>query len=115
MLFRSHIVGTSGGNTEDMKESLDLMADGTINPAAMITHIGGLNSVVNTILNLPEIPGGKKLIYTNINLELTAVTDFAAKGKDNPMVARLADITEKNNGLWSYEAEKFLLEQAETI
>ncbi|NLB78829.1 MAG: zinc-binding dehydrogenase [Clostridiaceae bacterium] len=93
----THIVGTSGRNTEDMKESLDLMADGTINPAAMITHIGGLNSVVNTILNLPEIPGGKKLIYTNINLELTALTDFAAKGKDNPMFASLADITEKNN------------------
>lgn len=27
----------------------------------MITHIGGLNSVVDTILNLPEIPGGKNL------------------------------------------------------
>lgn len=111
----THIVGTSGGNTDDMTESLNLMSEGIINPAAMITHIGGLNSVVDTILNLPEIPGGKKLIYTNINMELTALTEFAEKGKENPMFARLAEITEKNNGLWSYEAEKFLLEQAKAI
>lgn len=111
----THIVGTSGGNTDDMKESLELMSGGIINPAAMITHIGGLNSVVDTVLNLPNIPGGKKLIYTNINLELTALTDFAARGKENPMFARLAEITKKNNGLWSYEAEKYLLEHAEKI
>lgn len=111
----THIVGTSGGNTDDMKESLELMSEGVINPAAMVTHIGGLNSTVDTVLNLPNIPGGKKLIYTNINLELTALADFAAKGKENPMFARLAEITEKNNGLWSYEAEKYLLEHAEKI
>ena len=111
----THIVGTSGGNTDDMEESLKLMSEGVINPAAMITHIGGLNSVVDTILNLPQIPGGKKLIYTNIKLELTALTDFSEKGKDNLIFARLAEITEKHNGLWSQEAEKFLLEQAETI
>ena len=57
------------------------MSEGIINPAAMITHIGGLNSVVDTILNLPEIPGGKKLIYTNINLELTALTELRKKEK----------------------------------
>ncbi len=111
----THIVGTSGGNTDDMEESLKLMSEGVINPASMITHIGGLNSVEDTILNLPQIPGGKKLIYTNINLELTALTDFAVKGKDNPMFARLAEIIKKNNGLWSYEAERYLLEQAEAI
>ena len=33
-----HIVGTSGGNTDDMKESLKMMAAGLINPAAMITY-----------------------------------------------------------------------------
>lgn len=29
----------------------------------MITHIGGINAVADTTLRLPEIPGGKKLIY----------------------------------------------------
>ena len=52
----------------------------------MITHVGGLNAVVETTLNLPKIPGGKKLIYTNINMELTAIDDFAKKGETDPDV-----------------------------
>jgi threonine dehydrogenase-like Zn-dependent dehydrogenase len=111
----THIVGTSGGNTEDMLESLDMMSKGRINPASMITHVGGLNSVVDTTLNLPNIPGGKKLIYTNINMELTALSDFREKGKTDPVFAKLADLIEENNGLWCAEAEKFLLENAKSI
>ncbi|MDO4549265.1 MAG: zinc-binding dehydrogenase, partial [Clostridia bacterium] len=72
----THVVGTSGGNTNDMKEAIELMTTGKINPAAMITHIGGLNAVVDTTLNLPGIKGGKKLIYTQIELPLTAIEDF---------------------------------------
>ena len=49
----THIVGTSGGNTDDMRESLRLMSEGKINPAVMITHVGGLDSVIDTTLNLP--------------------------------------------------------------
>ncbi|WPX09474.1 zinc-binding dehydrogenase [Caldicellulosiruptor danielii] len=56
----THVVGTSGGNTDDMIEALDLMAKGIVNPAAMITHIGGLNCVAQTTLNLPKIPGREK-------------------------------------------------------
>ena len=105
----THIVGTSGGNTDDLIESLDMMAAGTIDPSSMVTHIGGLNAVVDTTMNLPSIPGGKKLIYTNIDLELTALDDFAEKGKECPMFARLAEIIAANNGLWCTEAEKYLL------
>ncbi len=105
----THIVGTSGGNTDDMIESLDMMEKGLINPATMITHIGGMNAVIDTTLNLPSIPGGKKLIYTNIDLELTAIEDFESKGKDNPLFAKLAEITQRNNGLWSLESEQYLL------
>lgn len=111
----THLVGTSGGNTNDLIESLDLMTAGQINPSAMITHIGGLNSVVETTLNLPNIPGGKKLIYTNIELELTAIEDFPAKGEDDPLFAKLAEITANNNGLWSLDAEKYLLENCCSI
>ena len=105
-----HIVGTSGGNTADMREALELMSAGKINPAAMITHIGGLDAVIPTTLNLPNIPGGKKLMYTNIELELTAISEFAEKGKSDPVFARLAEITTANNGLWCAEAEEYLLE-----
>ncbi|HEX3044909.1 MAG TPA: zinc-binding dehydrogenase [Bacillota bacterium] len=111
----THVVGTSGGNTDDMIESLQMMEKGLINPSAMVTHIGGLNCVVDTTLNLHKIPGGKKLIYTNIELELTAISDFRAKGKTSPLFAQLAEIIEKNNGLWSPEAERYLLANAKGI
>lgn len=111
----THVVGTSGGNTDDMIEALDLMGKGIINPAAMITHIGGLNAVVETTLNLPKIPGGKKLIYTNIELDLVAIEDFKEKGKEDPLFAELAKIVENNNGLWCKEAEDFLLANAKKI
>jgi hypothetical protein len=76
----------------------------------MITHIGGLDAVIPTTLHLPEIPGGKKLIYTNIEMELTAITDFAAKGADNPIFTELDRLVTKHNGLWNVEAERYLLE-----
>ena len=105
----THIVGTSGGNTDDMKEALSLMEQGKINPACMITHIGGMDSVIETTLNLPKIKGGKKLIYTGINMPLTAIADFAEKGKSDPFFAELAEIVARHNMLWNAEAEKALL------
>jgi threonine dehydrogenase-like Zn-dependent dehydrogenase len=106
----THIMGTSGGNTDDMIESLDLIARKRINPAVMVTHIGGLNAVIDTTLNLPTIPGGKKLIYTNIDMDLTAIGDFRDKAKEDDRFTELADLAESHNGLWSLEAEKYLLE-----
>ncbi|HAA25325.1 MAG TPA: L-sorbose 1-phosphate reductase [Ruminiclostridium sp.] len=111
----THIMGTTGGNTDDMAEALEMMADGRINPSSMITHIGGLDSVIETIMNLPEIPGGKKLIYNNISMELTALDELREKADQNPLFLRLAEIVEANNGLWCGEAEKYLLENAKPI
>jgi len=107
-----HIVGTSGGSTEDMKESLDLMGRGLLDPSAMITHVGGLNAVAETTKHLPEIPGGKKLMYTNVNMELTALENFEKLGETDPFFRELARITAGNNGLWSPEAEGYLLANA---
>jgi hypothetical protein len=81
----------------------------------MITHIGGLDSVVETTMNLPQIPGGKKLIYTNISMELTAISEFRERGEKDPMMAKLADIVEANNGIWNLEAETYLMENAKSI
>ena len=111
----THVVGTSGGNTEDMIDSLELMSEGRINPVAMITHIGGLDAVPETTMHLMDIPGGKKLMYTNISLELTAIDDFRSKAGSDPLFAGLADIVEKNNGLWCPEAEQYLLQNAKAI
>ena len=110
-----HLVGTSGGNTSDMVEALEMIAEGRLNPAGMVTHVGGLNAVADTTLNLPKIPGGKKLIYTNINLPLTAIDDFAKAGETDPVFAELAKICAKHNNLWCGEAEAYLLAHAEAI
>lgn len=111
----THIMGTSGGNTDDMKESLKLMQEGKINPAVMITHVGGLDSVVDTTLNLPSIPGGKKLIYTNISMPLISLNKLGEMAAHNTLYEGLHQIVSKNDYIWSAEAEKYLLENAKPI
>ncbi|MDR2730200.1 MAG: zinc-binding dehydrogenase [Treponema sp.] len=110
-----HIVGTSGGNTGDMKEAIAMMAKGELNPVFMITHIGGLDAAVKATIDLDSIPGGKKLIYTHKKLELTAINDFAEKGKNSPLFAELGEICARHQGLWNVEAERYLLENAPEI
>lgn len=109
----THLVGTSGGNTDDMIEALQMMGKGLLNPSVMVTHIGGMNAVINTIIDLPKIPGGKKLIYNNIELPLTAISDFGKLG--GPLFGRLDEICKAHNGLWSAEAEQYLLQNAPAI
>lgn len=111
---RTHIVGTSGGNNDDMVEALNMMSKG-LDPAGLVTHIGGINAVIDTTKNLPNIPGGKKLIYTHIDMPLTAITDFEEKGNANPVYAELHRLCEANNGLWNVAAEDFLLAHAEKL
>jgi threonine dehydrogenase-like Zn-dependent dehydrogenase len=110
-----HLVGTSGGNTDDIRESLAMMADGRLNPVTMVTHVGGLDSVAATTIELDKIPGGKKLIYTHKKLPLVAIADFAERGKADPFWAQLGRIAENNGGLWSKEAEDYLLAHAPEI
>jgi len=105
----THVAGTSGGNTDDMIEALDLMSKG-LDPAGLVTHIGGLSAVIEATNHLPEIPGGKKLIYTHIDMPLTPIADFAKLGETNDVYKQLAAICDKNQGLWSVEAEAYLLE-----
>ena len=92
-------------------ESLELTAAKRIDPAVMVTHIGGLNAAAETTLNLPKIPGGKKLIYTHLTMPLIALTDLRAKGEqdNDPRYTALADIVDAHNGLWCPEAEEYLL------
>ena len=110
-----HIVGTSGGNTDDMKESLAMMSKGKLNPVFMITHIGGLDAAVDATINLDKIPGGKKLIYTHKKLPLTAIDDFGEKGKTDPFFAKLAEICGRHSKLWNVEAENYLLKNAAEV
>ena len=109
----THVVGTSGGNTDDMVESLKMMEEGSLNPSTMITHVGGLDAVIETTLNLPGIPGGKKLVYNNISMPLLALDDLS--GMEGGLYQGLAEIVESHKGLWSPQAEQYLLANATPV
>ncbi len=106
----THILGTTGGNNDDLLEALELAAKGEINPSVMVTHIGGLDSVADTTCNLPDIPGGKKLCYTLIDMPLTAIDDFEKLGESDPLFKKLDESCKAHQGLWNPEAEKILFE-----
>lgn len=111
----THLAANSGSTTDDLIEALDCMAKGLLNPSAMITHVGGLDSVIDTTLRLPEIPGGKKLIYTHISMPLTAIEDFEKLGEKDSLFAELAKIVADNNNLWCTDAERYLLANGRAI
>lgn len=104
-----HVAGTSGSTSDDMRDIVSLIGRGRINPAVMITHIGGLNAAIDTTLNLPKIPGGKKLIYTHIDMDLTPISDFEELGKTDERFKVLAELVDNAGGLWCAKAEEYLL------
>ncbi len=105
-----HVAGSSGSTQKDIRDIIRLIGAGAINPAVMITHVGGIDAAIDTTLRLPKIPGGKKLIYTHIRMPMTALADFARLGQEDPRFAVLDKLLQENNGLWSAEAEKYLLD-----
>ena len=72
----------------------------------VLSYLVGMQTVG---YSFPEI-GGKKLIYTHIQLPLTAIADFAALGKTDGRFKTPDALVKKNNGLWSAEAEAYLQE-----
>ena len=105
-----HVSGTSGSTPEDMRDIVKLIGEKRLDPSVMITHIGGIDAAIDTTVNLPSIPGGKKLIYTHIELPLTALSDFEKLGETDARFKVLDEMVKSNNGLWSVQAEKYLLE-----
>ena len=110
-----HVAGNSGGNTADMIECLTMASQGRLNPAVMVTHVGGLDSASQATIDLPKMKGGKKLVYPQISMPMTAIDDFAELGKTDPMFAQLAILCEKTAGLWNGEAEAYLIANAKPI
>jgi len=104
-----HVTGTSGSTPEDMRDIVALIGENRLDPSVMITHIGGIDAAIDTTINLPNIPGGKKLIYTHIELPLTALSDFEKLGKTDERFKELDKIVKANNNLWCAEAEEYLL------
>lgn len=106
----THIMGTTGGNTDDLVEANLLSAKGAIEAAVMVTHVGGIDSIAEATKNLPSIPGGKKLTYTQFDMPLTAIDDFEELGKTDPLFKQLSESCKAHKGLWNGEAEKILFE-----
>ncbi len=107
----THFVGTSGSNTQDMKDAIRCIEDKVVDLAKIATHIMGLNDVCDSIMKLPELPGGKKIVYSQKYYPITDVQKFG----DGAMETRLREIVEKNGGLWSAEAERVFLENCAEI
>lgn len=111
----ANYTGSSGSYVSDTMQAIRMICEGTLNPAAMVTHVGGLDSVVQTVCNLPQMPGAKKLVYPQISLPMTALSDFAKRGEKDPLFAALAELVEEEGGVWSPRAEAYLLAHAERI
>jgi threonine dehydrogenase-like Zn-dependent dehydrogenase len=106
----THILGSTGGNTDDLKEALELSSQKKLRPAVMVTHICGLDAVAESVAHLPELRAGKVVTYTHINLPLTAIEDFQKLAEENPLFAKLHESCASHQGLWNAEAEAILLE-----
>lgn len=108
----THFVGTSGSNTQDMKDAIALIENKTVNVAKIATHIMGLNHVCESLLNLPKMPGGKKIVYSGKEFP---VTDVSAFGENNELEKHLKELVDAHDGLWNAEAEQYFLEHAKDI
>lgn len=103
----THYVGTSGGNTEDMRAAVKLIEEKKVQAAKVVTHILGLDAAGETTLELPGVGGGKKLVYTGKSFPLTALNHLED--------AELQAIVDRHHGIWSAEAEQYFLSHAAQI
>lgn len=104
----THFVGTSGGNTEDMRKAVKLIENKQVKVANVVTHILGLDAVGETTLNQPAIGGGKKLVYTHKQSELKKLSEI-----DNN--SELGEILAETDGIWSQKAENYVLKNYPNI
>lgn len=104
----THFVGTSGGNTEDMRKAVKLIEDKQVKVANVVTHILGLDAVGETTLDQPAIGGGKKLVYTHKQSELKKISDI-------PQESELGKILAETDGIWSQQAENYVLKNYPNI
>ena len=110
-----HVVANSGGDVKDMADSVDWIGKGLLHPEVMITHVGGLDSAAQATFDMLKVPGGKRLVYTHVNMPMTAIEDFAERGRTDPFFAELDRICSANKGLWCKEAEDHLLAHAPKV
>ena len=107
-----HIVGSAGSTTQDTWDTIHLIEDKTIDPSIMVSHILGLSAAKDAVFAMEHPSGAKKVCYTELDLPVVALSEFEERGKTDPMFAELDRIVKANGGLWSEEAESYLLAHA---
>ena len=110
-----HVVGTAGSIPQDMMDIISLIEKDKINAGAIVSHILGLNAVVDTLFAMEKPNGAKKVCYNELDLPLIAISDLEELGKDNELYRELAKIVKAHGGIWNAEAEKYLLANAPRI
>lgn len=110
----THFVGTSGGNTEDMRQSIELIEKKIVDVSKIVTHILGLDQVPAVTKLLPAMTGGKKVVYTHRRFPLLEIDKIDEMG-DNSLIDGFRAILKKNGNFWSREAEHYFLSNAPKI
>ncbi len=110
-----HVVGTAGSIPKDMEDVIGLIETNKINPGTLVSHICGLNAVIDTLKAMEKPSGAKKVCYTHLNLPLIAVDELDQWADKDPLYKKLAEIVKANGGLWCAEAEEYLLANAPKI
>lgn len=108
----THFVGTSGSNTQDMKDAIALIEEKTVNVSKIATHIMGLDQVCDSILKLPSMPGSKKIVYSGKSYPVTDVNAFCGNKEFETELTKLVDT---HDGLWNATAEAYFLSHAKDI
>ncbi|MFT4294683.1 MAG: zinc-binding dehydrogenase [Micropruina sp.] len=98
----TRVTGNSGGTPESAAVAADLVAQGRLDVAKVVTHVLGLNAAAETTLSQPELGGGKKLVYTHKDFDRI---ELESVDPATPLGAILA----AHDGLWSPEAEEWIL------
>ena len=110
-----HLVGTAGSIPVDMTDILTMTAQKEINPAVMVSHILGMPAIADTLMEMGKPNGAKKICYNHLDLPLIPIAELSQRGKTDPLCAALAEIVDRNGGLWCAEAEDDLLKNAPRI
>ena len=110
-----HVVGTAGSIPEDTVDTIHLIEQKKVTPGVLVSHILGLNALIDTMFAMERPNGAKKVCYNGLDIPLIAIDELDKWGEKDPMYRELDRIVKAHGGVWCAEAEAYLLEHAPKI
>ena len=98
-----------------MRAAVKLIEEKKIDVRKVVSHILGLDAAAHTTLNLPQIIGGKKMVYTQKALPLISLNTLLQEEPETDFLRQLKQLLVASGGLWSKQAEDFVLKNAPGI